>query len=620
MLILFLILPALGHADVIHLKTGRNIIGVIEDDSDPQTVAIRSAGARISVQRNTIARIERRPRTELEGDAAMARGDVDAAVDLFQRALGELPNDSQIRSKLDSVRKQLAERDRKRYGAHFDAIEQLLVRKQYARALQDARDLEKQVQEPSTKRRVQIMMSRACMGLAQDARNRLSMQEAEEQVKQAARCAPFYPPPLLELARLYDQPGPRRSAAIVLYQQALEQARTQSDTVPAATLNTARFRLGQLLFDQGKIEESLRQFMELARGNQLDNFPPAADYIDQAITTIYAQDGTKRADELSGYLGEIIKLKPGDDRALALLGRIKYDQGQYDEALGIFRRVVTLTGNNYILQSRQDAGYYPGLIYRKRGDLDKAVASLEPIATAQTRNYNALCELGEINLDQNLFEKALARFKIARLLHADRFRASLGMGQALVYLKNYDDAREYLNEVLARDPENIKALTALAHSYFEEKKFNEVLDKAGKVVQIIETQAGNHPTPDQVSKLIALRTMLGTACTRVNQIFMGRSHFEKVLQLKPDSAPALSGIGEAYQLETNYEKADEFFRKAMEADPKNPQYPLNIALNWQKYRQSPQNALPYYKKYYELGGHDPSVRQWYIEAGGSPEN
>lgn len=621
MLLILAVWPALARADTIHLKNGKKISGVIEkDSSDAQRLAVNINGARIFVQRNLIDHIEARPKAEVEGDAALERGDPDIALESFQKALSELPEDALLRRKVDSVKAQLVERDRRRYGARFDSIEQLLARGQFATALQESRELDKQVEEASTHRRLRIMMSRACMGLAQQARNRFNMQDAEEQYKQAVRNAPFYPPAILELAKLYDQQAPKRAAAVQLYKQVIEAARTQADTLPAGAINDTRYRLGQLMFEQGQVDEALQYLMELIRRNQLANYPQAPDLVDQALNKIYSDAGTTRANELVGYLNEIIQRKPGDDQALALLGRIEYERGRIDQAKSIFEKILVLDGNNILLTPRQDAGYYLGLIYRQRGDLEHAVQMLTPIANTSTGHYAALCELGEINLDQALNEQALSRFKMARQLHADRFRASLGMGQALVNLKLYDEGREYLNEVLTRDPQNIKALTSLAQSYYEEKRFNDVIEQAGKVVQIIQTQADDHPTTEQSAKLVYLRTMLGTACIRVNQIFTGRSHFEKVLKLKPDYAPALGGIGESYQLESNYDKAEEYFKQAMTADPKNPQYPLNLALNWHKYRQSPQNALAYYKKYYELGGHDPSVRQWYIEAGGTPED
>ncbi len=619
-LLLGLLWPAMAGADTLHLKNGKKINGVIEKtSSDAQRVAVNINGARIFVQRDLIDHIEERPKAEVDGDSAIERGDLDAALDCYQKALAELPEDAVLRRKVESVKSQLVERDRRRYGARFDSIEQRLARGEYATALMEARELDKQVEEAATHRRVQIMMSRACVGLAQQARNRFNMQDAEEQYKQAARNAPFYPPAILELARFYDQQAPKRATAILLYKQVLEAARTQADSLPVTALNDTRYRLGQLLFEQGRVEEALQYLMDLIRHNQLANYPPASDMVDQALAKIYADTGAKRTNELVGYLNEIIQRKPGDDQALALLGRIEYERGRIDQAKSIFERIIALDGDNVLLTPRQDAGYYLGLIYRQRSDLEHAVQMLTPIASTSTGHYAALCELGEINLDQALNEQALGRFKMARQLHADRFRASLGMGQALVNLKRYDEGREFLGEVLARDPQNIKALSALAQSFYEEKRFGDVIEHAGKVVQIIETQADDHPTTEQSAKLVSLRTMLGTACIRVNQIFTGRSHFEKVLKLKPDYAPALAGIGESYQLESNYDKAEEYFKKAMAADPKNPQYPLNLALNCHKYRQSPANALPYYKQYYQLGGHDPSVRQWYIEAGGVPE-
>ncbi len=242
---------------------------------------------------------------------------------------------------------------------------------------------------------------------------------------------------------------------------------------------------------------------------------------------------------------------------------------------------------------------------------------LTPIASTSTGHYAALCERARSTTTRRSTNRPSA---------VSRWRASFtptASAPAWAWAKRSSISSATTKDANSwarcwRATRKNQGLSALAQSFYEEKRFGDVIEHAARSSKYRDA-ADDHPTTEQSAKLVSRRTMLGTACIRVNQIFTGRSHFEKVLKLKPDYAPALAGIGESYQLESNYDKAEEYFKKAMAADPKNPQYPLNLALNCHKYRQSPANALPYYKQYYQLGGHDPSVRQWYIEAGGVPE-
>ncbi len=191
-LLLGLLWPAMAGADTLHLKNGKKINGVIEKtSSDAQRVAVNINGARIFVQRDLIDHIEERPKAEVDGDSAIERGDLDAALDCLPEGPGRTAGGRSATAQGGERQEPARRARRRRYGARFDSIEQRLARGEYATALMEARELDKQVEEARHAPPRANMMSRACVGLAQQARNRFNMQDAEEQYKQAARNAPF---------------------------------------------------------------------------------------------------------------------------------------------------------------------------------------------------------------------------------------------------------------------------------------------------------------------------------------------------------------------------------------------------------------------------------------------
>ena len=94
--------------------------------------------------------------------------------------------------------------------------------------------------------------------------------------------------------------------------------------------------------------------------------------------------------------------------------------------------------------------------------------------------------------------------------------------------------------------------------------------------------------------------------------------FDKALEHYGDNPLAFDGKGQAYRELDMLDEAEDFFQKAVQADPDNPSFLLNIGVLYHQFRQDTERALQYYLAYYERGGTDPNVRQWIEECGGSP--
>jgi RNA polymerase-associated protein CTR9 len=63
----------------------------------------------------------------------------------------------------------------------------------------------------------------------------------------------------------------------------------------------------------------------------------------------------------------------------------------------------------------------------------------------------------------------------------------------------------------------------------------------------------------------------------LNQIEVAKENFEKCLMLNSDYTLAIIGLGNVYYEEGNYQKAEEYHRRALKIDPRDIQAIISLA-------------------------------------------
>ena len=101
---------------------------------------------------------------------------------------------------------------------------------------------------------------------------------------------------------------------------------------------------------------------------------------------------------------------------------------------------------------------------------------------------------------------------------------------------------------------------------------------------------------------------------------MAENQFSEALKLNPFYAKAYTNIGMIYRRRNNYEKAEEYYQRALMLNSDDPQNYLALGILYHNYIKDHKRAIENYQKYLDLGGTDRlQVTNWIKECGGTPQ-
>ena len=211
--------------------------------------------------------------------------------------------------------------------------------------------------------------------------------------------------------------------------------------------------------------------------------------------------------EAEGEWRAVLKAHPNNPEPLAHIGLLEARQQHYREAVPFYRKALAINPN------------IPGL----RLNLGLALFKADEL------------------------KEAVSEFKIARKSapadSPDAQRMTILIGMAYYGLAEYVNAAPYLKEATDRDPNNLKLLLALEHSYLRSNELTYVLDV-----------------------------------------------YRRILKLNPDSAEADVIAGEALDQMKDNAGATEMFRAAVKADPRLPNAHFGLGYLLWTQKQYPEAA------------------------------
>jgi Flp pilus assembly protein TadD len=248
------------------------------------------------------------------------------------------------------------------------------------------------------------------------------------------------------------------------------------------------------------------------------------------------------------------------DRALQA-GLNHFDEGRYEEALGVFEEALARLG------SQMDLYHWKGVTLRHLGRLREAIEALEVSARAETPE-GSLYELAVLLLEENV--DSARGLKILEDLS--------GQGDL--------PAREYL-----------------AHRAYEEGRFAEVVALARDE----RPPQADSQWPDSVE---CLETLEGIALTELGRLDEARFHLKKAARKSPGCASHLTNLGRVYQLEGRYARALKYYMRAIELDPDDPIPRVNLAHLYEEMERL-ETARAMFRSLYEGFGDDPAVLEDY---------
>lgn len=256
--------------------------------------------------------------------------------------------------------------------------------------------------------------------------------------------------------------------------------------------------------------------------------------------------------------------------------------------------------------------YYLAHIYRRRGELEKAIPSFEEALNLHPEDVAALVWLGEAHLDQGHAGKAEMYFVKALELQPNSLSARYGLGRTSLEKQDYRRAVAYLEDVLARDPEAAAAHYPLGLAYsglgeakkaaaqLQLRKNHQILPADPLMVELEELlespqvyeKRGIHALDrhdwNEAAALFrkglelapdspALRHRLGTALFMQGDKATAEAEFERVVNAAPDYFLARYSLGVILQDKRQFSEAIGHFDAALKTRPSYTEARLRLA-------------------------------------------
>ena len=251
------------------------------------------------------------------------------------------------------------------------------------------------------------------------------------------------------------------------------------------------------------------------------------------------------------FFSHIIDHNPEARDAYHNLGKALQDVGRMEEALAAAQVAA---------RQRPDfAGAHSnlGLALKHHGRLDEAEEVLRRGREADPRDKNVLQNLGEVIRQKGRHEESLKWYDAVLKLDRKYTRAYAGKGDALFYLKRYDEAVANLKKALSLEPNMPQA--ALIHTLI-----GEALEKLGRfdgAKQHYEYALQINPALDR-----AHSSLLGMLFDQRRDAEAER-HLQIVRSMSRGNPVGLQNMAEFFRKRKQYEEALEWYDETLRVDP-----------------------------------------------------
>src|SRR6267378_2450374 len=231
-----------------------------------------------------------------------------------------------------------------------------------------------------------------------------------------------------------------------------------------------------------KARSSLAEFTAGAKYHE----PSAADLkivaLDYVLLGSYAD-----ADK---WLTKMLEWTPNDPDGWYLLGRTKYNENRFAEAISAFQRSLKLDPRNVKTEDNL------GLSYAGLGRNEEAIAAYQQAmawqAQAPLKNPGPYVNLANLLLDQNRSAEAVSHLLQAVEIAPRESRAHELLGKAYTRLEQFPKAQTELEKAIELSPKSSSLHCMLAPVYRKQG----LAEKAKAEFDLCAAMAGTHSTPE----------------------------------------------------------------------------------------------------------------------------
>jgi tetratricopeptide (TPR) repeat protein len=206
----------------------------------------------------------------------------------------------------------------------------------------------------------------------------------------------------------------------------------------------ALYLLGYVRFRQGQPKESLALFTQAAKRKS----PAADDLKIAALDYVLLNDYTSAA----RYLELSLQMNPDDVEARYHLGRVRYQQNQFDPAIAAFEEVLRRNPDDVKAEDNL------GLCLEAKAWTDAALAAYRKAigmeAVSGSRNEQPYLNLGKLLTTLNRATDAVPVLVQAAAIAPGSATVHYELGRAQFNLQHYELAGEQLERAVVLDPNN----------------------------------------------------------------------------------------------------------------------------------------------------------------------
>jgi len=185
-----------------------------------------------------------------------------------------------------------------------------------------------------------------------------------------------------------------------------------------------------------------------------------------------------------------VEWNPGNFQTLYYLGRTKYNENRFEEAIEVFERCLKLDPKNVKAEDNL------GLSYAGMGRTDEAMAAYKTAiawdSAAQIRDSGPYIDLGTLLVDNARASEAVPYLLQGLQISPEEVRAHRELGKAYLHLNQLENAQRELEKSVELAPQHAPTHFVLAQVY----RKRGLLDKARAETERYAALTGSHSSPD----------------------------------------------------------------------------------------------------------------------------
>jgi tetratricopeptide (TPR) repeat protein len=280
--------------------------------------------------------------------------------------------------------------------------------------------------------------------------------------------------------------------------------------------------------------------------------------------------------------------------------------------------------------------YQAGVLLKDQKKITEAVEKFKQAIELKPGYTDALYELGWCSNDLKDYKGAIDVLRKTMPAMKDIYKANFELGYAFEKNTNYDSARYYYNKCISIAPNNSGVYKQLGFVEYQLINYAKALEHFTNYERLVKEPSKDYlywyrkgfmqnasldyaAAKTSLSKSLEFKTdyintylELGFASSRLKEDDVAIDFYKKAIETDPKNHIAYNGIGEVYRdYKKNREEAMNWYKKtlAMNSSERKANFGMGYCLN-STYRYN--EAIPYLKKAVEM---EPTYTAAYVELG-----